>query len=485
MKISKARKLKDKAAHLISKDKFKKALDIYNELLHIDPKDVALMLKIGDLNRRLGNAPASIEIYSRAAERYARDGMLLRGIAVCKVILDIDPDHTATQEQLASLYTKQYGAPPKQRKDLSNEQHLEPAIQEAKSEETDGSPPAPEEMEISIEIDISEPMTEERAAENEPIENEPIEDEPIVIEEEIEIDQDDTDDGVEFVPTIAPEPEELPHIPLFSDLDRESFIDLLQRIPLHSFDADTQIASEGDEGTAFFVLVSGSVQVFKEEVSLAKLGPGAFFGEMSLVTERPRQASVKTLEPCEVLEISNEELTRLKARFPHIDDVLKRFTGQRLLHNLMLTSPLFSPFSLEERKELMRRFKPVSHAKGTAIIRQGQEGEGLYLIVSGLVDVIRETEDAVERHLTNLSEGSIFGEIALLTRSSATATVRAAHRCDMLCLPKENFNELILTHPQILMLVSDLSTARQQRNDELLTLTRELATARDGGSALL
>jgi predicted Zn-dependent protease len=82
----KARKLKDKAAAYIEKRKFEKALEIYNTLLRQTPGDPGLLLKVGEANRRMGQSRAAIEAYAHAVERYAADGMLLKGIARCGTI---------------------------------------------------------------------------------------------------------------------------------------------------------------------------------------------------------------------------------------------------------------------------------------------------------------------------------------------------------------------------------------------------------------
>jgi CRP-like cAMP-binding protein len=70
--------------------------------------------------------------------------------------------------------------------------------------------------------------------------------------------------------------------------------------------------------------------------------------------------------------------------------------------------------------------------------------------------------------LAQLREGELFGEMSLLQRTPATATVAAARNTSLLRLPREDFDTLILTHPQILALVSELTEARQRSNDALL-----------------
>ncbi|MBW2278324.1 MAG: cyclic nucleotide-binding domain-containing protein [Deltaproteobacteria bacterium] len=374
------------------------------------------MLKVGDLSRRLGKTDDAVAVYRVAAERYARDGMLLRGIAVCKVVLDIAPDHTEIQEMLAELYAEQYG---------------KPTPTEIAAED------APE-----IEIDLSS-----------------------------------------FAPAEPVAPRSLPEVPLFSDLDRGSFVELVSRAPVHRLAAGERVLEQGDHGESFFVILSGKVRVLKGGQQLAELAEGAFFGEMALLVPGPRQASVEAIEPSEILEIANDELKRLEAEYPSISETLGRFTDQRLLRNLLLSAPLFAPFTAEERRSLFDRFSPRSYHGGAIVIAQGDDVDGLFLIVSGSAEVSHETETGERRVLSTLGENDVFGEISLLTHAPATATVRATRDTRTLLLGREVFTETIMTHPQILELLSGLSEERMRDIEQ--QLERPPATGRDDGSALL
>jgi cAMP-dependent protein kinase regulator len=431
MNTKEIRKLKDKATGLVLKEKFDKALKIYNKLREELPKDAALLIKIGDLNRRMGHVHEAIGTYSQAAQFYGLDGMLLRGIAVCKVILDIDSSHRTTQTLLADLYIRKYGSlPTKDKKGV-----LGAWVKE--------SPPSPV---VVGEIRQPEPAPQQG--------------------QEIVYQSQEADDDGELVPTESPE-STLPHIPLFSDLDRDSFVALTNRIGIHHYGNGERVIVEGDRGESFFILVSGSVEIVKgRDMVMAKLDAGAFFGEIALITDRPRRASVVTLEPSTVLEISNNELDRLKEDHPQINDVLKGFAVKRLLDNMMLTSPIFRPFCPTERQDLMQHFIIKSFCKGQNIIEQGQRGDGMYLIISGFVDVFSSDGSDKEHHLAKLSEGDLFGEIALLTHSPATATVRAGHNCDLLCLPRTAFNEIISVYPQVLMTISEVADSRMQNQED-------------------
>ena len=100
------RKLKDKAAELASKGKVEKAAELFREILRADPRDLASCQKLADVLRRGGEIAEAVERYAEVAERFARDGLLIKAIAICKTILELDPEHVDTQRLLADLYAK-------------------------------------------------------------------------------------------------------------------------------------------------------------------------------------------------------------------------------------------------------------------------------------------------------------------------------------------------------------------------------------------
>jgi cAMP-dependent protein kinase regulator len=100
------RKLKDKAAELAAKGKVEKAASVYREVVEADPKDVASRQKLAEVLRRAGAIAEAIEEYKLVADRFARDGLLIKSIAICKTILELDPQHMETQQALADLYSR-------------------------------------------------------------------------------------------------------------------------------------------------------------------------------------------------------------------------------------------------------------------------------------------------------------------------------------------------------------------------------------------
>ncbi|RKG85936.1 cyclic nucleotide-binding protein [Corallococcus sp. CA049B] len=260
----------------------------------------------------------------------------------------------------------------------------------------------------------------------------------------------------------------LPSIPLFSDLPRDAFIQLFERCPLRRFGPGERILAQGTHGDAFYVICEGSVRVFREEdgrrQDLATLELGAFFGEMALLSGAPRAASVESVsDDTQVLEISAAVLATLSRSHPPVAKALKKFCRERLLANVMNSSALFRPFNRKDRRNLVERFRARDVERGDVIIREGDATDGLYVVLSGEVEVHKSGQ-----RLTILKEGELFGEISLLQKTPATATVEATRHTTLLRLPREDFDSLISSHPQVLMLVSDLSDERLRRTQHVL-----------------
>ncbi|HEY1098893.1 MAG TPA: tetratricopeptide repeat protein, partial [Myxococcota bacterium] len=105
----KIRKLKEDASRLIAKGRVDEAADCYEKIVKADPRDLTARQKLAELYGRLGKVERAVHVYQSVAGSYAADGLLLKAIAVCKIILQLDPRHTETQAILADLSTKRRG----------------------------------------------------------------------------------------------------------------------------------------------------------------------------------------------------------------------------------------------------------------------------------------------------------------------------------------------------------------------------------------
>ncbi len=261
-------------------------------------------------------------------------------------------------------------------------------------------------------------------------------------------------------------------VPLFDDLSQDAFVELVNKLDYHRHLPGQLIIREGDPGRSFYVIVEGRVRIFKlgpdgKEITLAHLGEGAFFGEMALLSGAPRTANVIAEEDTEILEVTDVVLRDLAGKYPQVISSLKNFYRQRLLNNVMAISPLFKDFDPAERKSIVEKFKMKQAAPAEVLITEGKNSDGLYVVLHGGVQV-EARKDAAPIELARLKEGDIFGEMSLLTRKPATATVTAVGNSILLRLPREHFQELVLTHPQILELVSELTEKRKSATEAIL-----------------
>jgi cAMP-dependent protein kinase regulator len=406
----KLRKLKDEAAKLVQKGNTDKALEAYQQILKEDPSDLTAQLKCGDILRKLNRGGEAIACYTQVARVYAEEGLLLKAIAACKLILEIDDNHTETQKFLADLYAKKTG-----RSASATAQVVAKA--------------APEVAEVS--------------------------DEDIIVDAE-EVAQ----------------PLELPTIPLFSDLPKNAFIQLMEQMKMRSVLPEEAIIREGEVDDSMFIISSGRVKITKTseagtEIVLARLSDGAFFGEIALLSESPRTASVIAEEETLLFQVSRDILAQVVKNFPSVANILLKFYRQRLLSNLMATSAIFRPLDTDQRKTLIEKFKSREVPANEKLLEEGQAGDGLYMLLSGRAEVSKKVDNQ-RKVLAHLKTGDVFGEMSLLSDQPVTATIKTLRKSIVLKLPKRTFTEIVATHPQLLAKVTEISQERQKTTDAIL-----------------
>jgi CRP-like cAMP-binding protein len=249
-------------------------------------------------------------------------------------------------------------------------------------------------------------------------------------------------------------PEALHPIPLLSELSEVGFRRVLSALLVKRLPGGAPVIREGEAGESFFLVASGAVRVFNtdglgRDTELAQLHEGALFGEMALLGSQPRTASVSVAKEADLLEITRVALSQIAGEMTPVAAALDRFTRERLLKNLVATSPLFRPFSRVQQLDLLRRFSGHDVATGTPIIREGEEGRGLFVVLTGEVEVKKQGELGDEVPIAHLRAGDVFGEIALVRGGPTIATVVAARPSTVLFLAREYFSRLVSAVPEI------------------------------------
>jgi len=96
------------------------------------------------------------------------------------------------------------------------------------------------------------------------------------------------------------------------------------------FPAERAIARQGEIGTGFFIVVSGRVRVVRDGAAVAHLGPGEFFGELSILDGGPRVAQVVTDEPTVCLAIASWDFERVLREEPGVALAVLKVVAARL-----------------------------------------------------------------------------------------------------------------------------------------------------------
>ena len=185
-------------------------------------------------------------------------------------------------------------------------------------------------------------------------------------------------------------------------------------------------------------------------------------------TPTKEDGAPSAVSDCDLLELSRTFLEAETQKLQSVTQALNEFTHQRFLANLAATSAIFKPFPRSVRAEILNRFEDIEVEPGRVLIREGDEGQGLYLILKGQVDVTKRGDDGRERDLATLKEGDIFGEISLIQSSPTTATCKTKTRATLLFLPKKTFNSTMARHPELREELSKITADRvKQQRDTL------------------
>ncbi len=416
-----AKELKAMADDLLLGGSYMEALHAYCALLDVQPLNLDARLRVADALLALGEVQRAALVYTSLAKHSANAGYPLHAIMALKILSQLDPQFTALLKSVAELYAAGSSR-------LGRGSRMAPP---------DPDQEVPLDLELQLR-DVPPPEQLFRRAES--------------------VGSSFEDSGIQY-------PELLTPLPLLSLLPAKDFDAVLKAIKLLRVRPGTPVITEGEVGNSFFVLGRGSVRVTRKEkpgkhIQLAVLHPGSIFGEMALLNNEPRNATVSSIGDCDLLEFDRDALIAASNTVASIAKALSSFTQERLLNNLLKTAALFRPLDDKQRKALMRRFLAYDAEPGTALIHEGEPGKGLFLVLRGKMEVTR-TAEGHKQHLATLLPGDIFGEISLLNEEPTTASVVASEKSTVLFLGRDYFRRLVDAVPEIRGYIEQLSEERQ------------------------
>jgi CRP/FNR family transcriptional regulator, cyclic AMP receptor protein len=119
-------------------------------------------------------------------------------------------------------------------------------------------------------------------------------------------------------------------MPLFEGVEADDLGGIADRAVEVDYRPNGVIVREGEIGTGFFVIVTGRVRVTRDGETVSNLGPGEFFGELSVLDRRPRNAQVAATEPTSCLALASWDLEAVIAEQPRVALAMLRVLAGRL-----------------------------------------------------------------------------------------------------------------------------------------------------------
>ncbi len=206
------------------------------------------------------------------------------------------------------------------------------------------------------------------------------------------------------------------------------------------------IFERNEPGSSMFAIADGSVAVEVNPNNPSITVPierGSIFGEVGLISGRPRGATIRAAEPTVVMELSRNAALKLIATVPAAARAVNRITIERQLLQMF-----GSGLTKGDVAELVGAAQIEQIRAGQVVIEEGADDRDVFVIQRGSM-IVEKDIGGKPVFLNYLPAGSYFGEMAAIDGSKRTATVRAAIKSEVVRLPGEAFTRLLETKPEL------------------------------------
>jgi len=240
------------------------------------------------------------------------------------------------------------------------------------------------------------------------------------------------------------------------------------------------IIKEGDIGSIVYVMEEGKVEVSREGKFLSVMSAGKLFGELAILYNCQRTATIKAATDCKLWAIERACFQTIMMR----TGLIKQSEYTAFLKSV----PTFVHLPEETLIKIADVLEEYSYKEGEYIIRQGAVGDTFFIISKGRVKVTKKDEKGTEeKFIRNLHKGDFFGEKALSGEEVRTANIVADEGEGVKCLviDRDSFLQLISSLEEIKKRYVDLPARKQIIHEEFKALKlndlRIIATLGVGG----
>jgi cAMP-dependent protein kinase regulator len=232
---------------------------------------------------------------------------------------------------------------------------------------------------------------------------------------------------------------------LFSHLDDDQsaqVLGALQEKPIPT--KGIKVIQQGDVGDYFYVVENGSFDIYVNPSGklepgpdglgnrVGAVGPGGSFGELALMYNAPRAATVISTEQSTLWALDRVTFRRIL-----MDSAFQR---RRMYEGFLEEVPLLSGLTPYERSKIADALETKKYPPGTTIIKEGDVGESFYMLEAGEAEVYKRGSDKPVKRYT---KGDYFGELALLNDAPRAASVISTTEVKVATLGKNGFQRLL------------------------------------------
>lgn len=222
---------------------------------------------------------------------------------------------------------------------------------------------------------------------------------------------------------------------LFNQLSNNDLENVIESMQAQYVSKGDVIIQEGDQGDVFYILEDGSCTVSKSKEVIGKLQSPSSFGDLALMYNSPRAATITAFTDCDLWSLDREFFKNA---------IVKSSTKQIVQLSLFLSKiPLFESLGVLTLNQLARSLTKQSYDDQSYIITQGEMGDKFFVLYKGSVKITAICDNGVETYLMSLSQGAVFGERAIIYKEPRAANVIADGEVECYFLESSHFEEML------------------------------------------
>lgn len=256
-------------------------------------------------------------------------------------------------------------------------------------------------------------------------------------------------------------------LPLFNYFSPELLGMIIDRSEVRVHAQGASVVAQGDEAQHLFVLLKGFLKVTKQDESgetkeIGEIHPPSIFGEIAVVEDTRRAASVVASQDSIVLHVPAGMLRQIAQNSQYIRE-LDGFRNAIMVNQFFCSAPFFRDLNEEIIHLFTVKGKIETFLPDQIVFKQGDMGDGFYLILRGSVGV-----SVNEHQISCIQQGGFFGETSMIVDIPRTATIYAIDHVTTLKIGRDAFWEILSRDINMAMFIETVGELRIREDIEIL-----------------